>query len=198
MLIGRIARNENRYGSEGGNTRAEGISVQWHDLFLVHREALAMVASMLVEGPCSPAIILFNAEYRIKDSAIPQELRYANAVRMVVLTALTMPSLDLCAEGMELFPYRPIELAAFEVRIAALAFRERCAVFLRDVLGYSRRQTALLLNTDDSHVEDLLFFARKRLGLQGAACFDTVKLYFAKGGRLRSVWTTGEALLGCA
>ena len=47
---------------------------------------------------------------------------------------------------------------------AAAPWRERAVLFLREVLRYSRRDTALLLRISDGDVDQLLHYARQRSG----------------------------------
>lgn len=83
MFLGRIARNENRYDGENGNTRAEAISVQCHDLFLVHRDALAVLrqkaagpaGSGAVRHPNSPLHSGWNPTLLLDDGRVPARLR---------------------------------------------------------------------------------------------------------------------------
>lgn len=151
---------------------------KWRNLFAFHSEALSSVARILTDGPCSATVVLFNAEFKITDRDLPEEFRYRYAIRAVVLAALVIPSLEQCPDGFELFECGSADLAEFEARMAALPHRERCVVFLRDVLGYSKRDTGLLLGIADSQVDDSLYFGRNRLLLQGARTFERVKPHF--------------------
>ena len=170
----------NNSGDKNHRTESATAS-QWRDLFASHSEALSSVARILTQGPCSPAVILVNAESKISGTDIPATFRYRYAIRAVVLAALIMPSLEECPGGFELFDCGTADLAHFEDRMAALPYRERCVVFLRDVIGYSRRETALLLSTSDSQVDDLLYFGRKRLLLQGPVTIERVRSHFDTG-----------------
>ena len=167
-------RTEPHSNNEYGDLRA----AQWRDLFIVRKEALSSIARVLTEGPCSPAVVLFNAESKIQDRDIPREFRYRYAIRTVVLAALVMPSLEECPDGFELFDSSSADLAEFEGRIAVLPRLERCVVFLRDVLGYSKRETGLLLGVGDVQVEDSHYSGRNRLILQGGIALERVKPYF--------------------
>jgi hypothetical protein len=175
----------------------ELLARHWRSLFVFHNEALSSTARILTEGPCSPAVVLFNAEKKIADRDIPQEFRYRYAVRSVVLAALIMPSLEHCPDGFELFDSGSAELTKLEDRMAALPRRERCVVFLRDVLGYSRRETGLLMGIGDSQVDDSLYSGRNRLLLQGGVAFEEVKPYFDTHGSLAQHTKRG-ALPSCA
>src|SRR5580704_17825497 len=157
MLVPPVMLNGTRPEAGSEKHCSELLACQWRNLFVIHSEALSSTARILTEGPCSPAVVLFNAESKIADRDIPEEFRYRYAVRSVVLAALVMPSLEQCPDGFELFDCGSAELAELEARMAALPRRERCVVFLRDVLGYSKRETGLLLGIGDSQVDDSLY-----------------------------------------
>lgn len=165
---------------ETGSKReySESMARHWRDLFSCHKEALSSVARILTEGPCSPAVVLFNAEAKVKDMYVTEDFRFRYAIRAVVLAALVMPSLEQCPDGFELFDCRSADLIEFESRMAVLARPERCAVFLRDVLGYSKREAGLLLGIGDSRVDDLLHGGRNQLLCHGPVAFERVKRHF--------------------
>jgi hypothetical protein len=185
-----------RWASATATDNIDLICRQWHDLFFQHREPLSTVARILTEGPCSPAVILFNAESSIKSREVVEGFRYRYLIRAVVLAALVMPCLEECPDGFDFFDYATAELAYLENRLQALPHRERCVVFLRDVLEYSRRETALLLSTGDAQVDDLYYFGRNRLSIQGPVPLERVKPYFAASHPLSCNSTTDTALLG--
>jgi hypothetical protein len=176
--------------------RGELIAWLWRNLFVTYSESLSSVARILTEEPVSPKLVLFNAECKIKDRDIPEEFKYRYAVHTVVLAALVMHSLKDCPEGFELCDCTSAELAEFEVRMVTLPRRERCAVFLCDALGYSRRETGLLLSVGDSHVNDLLDSGRNRLLLQGRIAFEGVRRYFNPRGSFTHDYIEHGAYLG--
>jgi hypothetical protein len=179
MFMGYKIPDTKRWVSATATDNIDLIDRRWHDLFLHHREALSAVARILTDGPCSSAVILFNAESNIKSRQVVEGFRYQYLIRSVVLAALVMPCLEECPDGFDLFDCGTADLAYFEDRLQALPHRERCVVFLRDVLEYSRRDTALLLSTSDTQVDDLHYFGRNRLFFQGPALLERVKPYFA-------------------
>lgn len=198
MLITRIIPMEKRTEGNEKNRSRELLAHEWRDLFRLHGEALSSVARILTEGPCSPAVVLVNAEAKIKDRDIPDPFKFRYAIRTVALTALVIPSLEECADGVELFGCGTAELVEFESRMAALPRSERCVVFLRDVLGYSRRETALFLSIGDSRVDDLLHLGRNRLFLQGPVSFERVKRYFDASATFVQEHSTHGALANYA
>ena len=177
-------------------THGELISWLWRNLFVTHSEALSSVARILTEEPVSPKVVLFNAESKIKERDIPDEFKYRYAIHAVVLTALVVHALKECPDGFQLCDCSSGELADFEVRIVALPRRERCVVFLRDALGYSRRETGLLLSLGDSQVDDLLDSGRNLLLLHGRVAFEGVRRYFNPRGSLAHDYITHGAYLG--
>ena len=178
MLIPSVMPNGNQPEPRSRIGYRELVESQWRDLFTLRSEALSSVARILTEGPCSPSVVLFNAESKIKDRDITEGFRYRYAIRAVVLAALVIPSLEQCPDGFELFDGGPADLVTFECRMAALPRAERCVVFLRDVLGYTKRETGLLLGMADSQVDDSLHRGRNRLLLQGPLALERVKHHF--------------------
>ena len=181
MLTTASMRSGKRLEAESRRDYGASIASQWRELFASHKEALSSVARILTEGPCSPAVVLFNAEAKIKDMYVTADFRFKYAIRSVVLAALVMPSLEDCPDGFELFDCRSADLVEFESHMALLPRPERGAVFLRDVLGYSKREAGLLLGIGDSRVEDLLYSGRTQLLSQGQVAFERVKRYFDAG-----------------
>lgn len=177
-------------------TYGELIAWLWRNLFVTYSEALSSVARILTEEPVSPKLVLFAAESRINDRDIPEEFKYRYAIHSVVLAALVTHSLKNCPEGFTLCDCTSAELANFEVRMVTLPHRERCAVFLCDALGYSRRETGLLLSTGDSQVDDLLDSGRNRLPLEGRIALESVRHHFKAKGSVAHDYITHGAYLG--
>lgn len=198
MLITHFIPNGKRMESHNNGEFGQRTANQWRDLFTFHREALSSVARILTDGPCSPAVVLFNAESKIKDRDIAREFRFRYAIRAVVLAALIVPSLEQCPDGFELFECGSADLVEFENRMAALPRPERHVIFLREMLGYSKRETGLLLGIGDSRVDDLLYLGRNRLLLQGLIAFEGVKPYFDISGSSMREHTLGGTLLSYA
>jgi hypothetical protein len=198
MFIGNKISDAKHRISATTNDNIDSIDRRWHNLFLHHHEALSTIARILTEAPCSPAVILYNAEFNIKRREVSEQFRFRYSIRAVVLAALVMPSLEECPDGFELFNCGTADLACFEDRMRALPHRERCVVFLRDVLQYSRRDTALLLSTTDSRVDDSHYFGRNRLLLQGPVTLERVRRYFAASSPLSCGYTNDTTQLGYA
>lgn len=197
-MITRVIAMEKRTETSAKNPSRELLAQEWRDLFRSHGEALSSVARILTEGPCSPAVLLVNAEAKIKDRDIPNPFKFRYAIRTVALTALGIPPLEECADGFELFDSGSAELVEFESWMAALPRPERSVVFLREMLGYSRRETALFLSIGDSRVDDLLQLGRSRLLLQGPVPFDRVKRYFQASASFAQEPSTRGALVNYA
>ena len=179
MLSLGFLRKRARHSARHLEDKEGSIASQWREVFLRRRDSLSAVASILTDGPCSPAIVLIKAESKIQDRYVCVEFRYRFAIRAVVLAALEIPALNQCHDGIELFDCRMPELIHFRERMAALPITERRVVLLRDVLEYGRREISLLLNTSDTRVDELLCFGRKRLVLDGPAGVDCIKAHFA-------------------
>ena len=196
MFATTIMPNEKGTNPGGKADYHELMARQWRDLFVTHGEALSSVARILTEEPVAPKVVLFNANSKIKDRDIPDEYKYRYAIHTVVLAALVKPSLKQCPDEFQLCGCTSGELADLEIRMVTLPRRERCVVFLCDALGYSRRETSLLLSTGDQQVDDLLDSGRNRLLLQGRVAFERVRRFFNAAGSLAHDYITHGAYLG--
>jgi hypothetical protein len=145
--------------SQRGGSYAE----QWKKVFEQHRDALAAVAELLLDVPCSPSLILFNAEHKLREQAVPEEFRYTCALHQVALVALTTHLGDDSREGFEFFGCRMCELADLVTALKTIPLQERAVLFLREVLGYSRREIGIMLRVSDTGVEQLLLSSRLRI-----------------------------------
>jgi Sigma-70, region 4 len=183
MLAERSNPHHRYITGHGGSTTAD----QWRALFQRHRDALSAVASILTDQACSPSFVLFNAEFKLQDKAVAAEFQLRYAIRTVVLVSLGVRLLEGCPDGIELFDCKTRELMDFREMLEALPLQERAVLFLRDVLEYSRRETALLLKTSDSQIEDLLTTGRGRLLREGAVSIDRIRQHFAPQGTSRSL-----------
>ena len=154
-------------------------AAEWQDVFAEERNALSVIAQVLVEGPCSPAIVLFQAQVALEGRSVPVEFRYGSAIRTVVLEAVGMPRLNESAEGIELCNCEIPALLSFARQMGTLPVKERRALILRDVLGYCRRDTALLLKMSDWEVDEHAYQGRKRLELDEQTITERFRPLFA-------------------
>jgi hypothetical protein len=151
---------------------------EWRDLLAANRDALSAIASILIDGPCSPAIVLLNAQAALEGRSVSVVFCCRLAIRTVVSQALAIPPLDESADGIELYECEIAELRSFRELMRRLPLQERRVVLLRDLLRYGRRDTALLLNMSDLGVDDLLIAGRKRLELEGSLFLEYIRPYF--------------------
>ena len=137
----------------------------WSALFEEHHSELIEVAEILLYRNGSPEAILQTALAELDGTPFDKAFAKASATRAVVKAAIahnytgidswlvTAPSgtINDLLSGL-----RPLE---------ALPWAERATYFLRDVLRYSRRDSALLLGISDVNVDELNRFAKKRMGI---------------------------------
>ena len=161
-------------------THPQGSSVaeQWSALFEAHRDVLAAVAELLMDGPCSASLVLLNAERKLLEQTMPREFRYSYAIRTVALAALAMHVSDECLDGFDLFGCKIDQLACFVAELKSFPLLERAVLFFREVLRYSRHEIALLLHISDLEVDELILSIRARVLLKGTLPVDLIGWYF--------------------
>lgn len=165
-------------GATPVHQQASSVAEQWSILFGDHRDVLAAVAELLVDGPCSASLILLNAEQKLHEQAIAKEFRFPYAVRTVALAALEMQISDECPDGFDVFECKIYQLACFVTELKSIPLLERAVLFFQGVLGYSRREIGLLLHVGDLEVDELLLSARARDLFIGTLPIDRMGWYF--------------------
>lgn len=135
----------------------------WRALFREQREHLTEVAEMLLCQNDSPEQILQTALEELEGSPFCETFGSASAVRAVVKAAIAYDRchFDLTSAVAASESGRDGQLGPLPLKI--LPWAERAAYFLREVLRYSRRDSALLLGITDSTVEQLDRSARMRI-----------------------------------
>jgi hypothetical protein len=138
---------------------------KWRILFHERRAELSAVAETLLFRKISTEGILDTALMALEGSLFHEVFGPISALRAVVKAAI--------ASGCE------VRNSQFQVVSAnsmtdgllgglptgTLPWFEHAAYFLREVLHYSRRDTALLLGISDLNVDELNRFARRRMGV---------------------------------
>ncbi len=138
---------------------------KWRDLFQEQRVRLAQAARMLMCRQEDPNRILASALGELKDSRFDEVFGPAWAVREVVKATIARNQL---AEKQEIEPAMDevlLQSCLEPFPLEALPWLERAAYFLREVLHYARRDTALLLGLSDGNVDQLTRFAKKRIAI---------------------------------
>lgn len=128
----------------------------WQCLSDLDRERLSFAASVLVACESCAGKLLQEAREETQSAQVPPEFAYSFAMRVVVRLAIRHCQQPARAcEQEEMRESRRLPLQDHP-------WAERVAYFLGDVLGYSRRDAALLLGMCDAHVDQLSRMARKR------------------------------------
>lgn len=144
-------------------TRTQSQETKWQAFFQQERSTLMEIAEILLYRNGCPEDILQTALGESCSSPFYQPS--VTATRAIVKAAIahnyqfTDSWIATASSGpvpYELYGPLPLE---------ALPWAERAVYFLREVLGYSVRDTALLLGTSDSNVDQLNRLAAKRMGL---------------------------------
>jgi hypothetical protein len=148
-------------------TRAEHRPNQvdmWQTLFNEQRLALTVVAEMVLRCHVSPEQILSKALTALENSPLYENFGQVSATRAVVKAAIAhnREAANSSIESETLGPAKK-EFPGTS-HIGMLPWSERAVYFLRGVLGYSRRDTALLLGMSDANIDQLYKFAEKRIG----------------------------------
>ena len=137
----------------------------WSALFEEHHSQLAEVAEILLDRSGSPEQILQTAFAELEHHPLYEPFGPISAIRAVVKAAIAHNYTNIdswiltASSGSINYQY------AGPQSLETLPWAERAAYFLREVLHYSRRDTALLLGISDVNVDELSRFARKRMGI---------------------------------
>jgi DNA-directed RNA polymerase specialized sigma24 family protein len=71
-------------------------------------------------------------------------------------------------------------LADARLLLQLLPWPERAAYFLREILGYSRRDSSLLIGMSDAQVDQMLAIARRRIASFWGAGPDALKILYRR------------------
>lgn len=149
----------------GNNARSTHVenAERWNRFFEEQHAMLAFAAQTLLRhGPAEP--VLSEACTMLQGSTPRENYRQAFAMRTVVKVAISQNLQNPAAEKVIEINRHPSRDDFENHQIANLPWPERAVYFLRNILRYSRRDTALLLRTSDSNIDQLLRLAEKRIG----------------------------------
>lgn len=136
----------------------------WQAFFDEQRGELTLAARVLLRNRSSAETVLSQALEVLRDATPNETHRHAYAMRAIVKSAIAHNLKNMTPDKVvEISSYMREEDGGM-LRIGALPWPERAVYFLRDILRYSRRDTALLLKLSDSNVDQLLGFAQRRVG----------------------------------
>jgi hypothetical protein len=141
-----------------------GQAERWRTLFNTHRPTLRAVAEMLSDSSASPEQTLDEAAANLEGSSVRDPFAQVAAIRAVVKAAIAhnREAANSCIEA-EL-PGPAQHVFSGDSLVEMLPWRERAVHFLREVLHYSRRNTALLLGMSDADIDQIHELARRRIG----------------------------------
>jgi hypothetical protein len=151
-----------------GMTRETNREGMWTSLFEEQHSRLSEVAEVLLYRNVSPEHILEKALGDLESRPFPTAFGLVSATRAVVKATIAYNHSDTDSRVGVASSGQIINVHSGPLLLEALPWAERAVYFLRDVLRYSRRDTALLLGMSDDEVDQLNRFASKRLGVQVA------------------------------
>jgi hypothetical protein len=136
---------------------------RWRQFFSEQHTVLAFAARTILRQGQTESV-LSQALETLEGSMPSENYWHAFAMRTVVKAAISR-NLE------NSFSDKVVDISSYESRedfealqMAGLPWAERAVYFLRKVLRYSRRDTALLMRMSDANVDQLLMFAEKRIG----------------------------------
>jgi DNA-directed RNA polymerase specialized sigma24 family protein len=138
-------------------------SERWRQFFSEQHTVLAFAARTLLRQGQTESV-LAQALATLQGSTPSEDYWHAFAMRTVVKAAISRNLENPLSD-------KVVDISSYESReelealqMAGLPWAERAVYFLRKVLRYSRRDTALLMRMSDANVDQLLMFAEKRIG----------------------------------
>jgi hypothetical protein len=151
-----------------GMTRQTNKEGMWISLFEEQHSRLSEVAQMLLYRSVSPEPILEKALAELEGRPFRTAFGLISATRAVVKAAIAYNHRDTDSRVRVGSSGPVINVHSGPLPLEALPWAERAVYFLRDILRYSRRDTALLLGMSDGEVDQLNKFAGTRMGIQAA------------------------------
>ena len=144
-------------------TRATDHVGMWRTLFREEHSELAHAAEMTLYQRGSQEQILTTALTELEGRPFHEGFGLVSALRAVVKAAIAHNYQLLDPQIALTMPVSGNDGYEGAQSLEALPWAERAAYFLREVLHYSRRNTALLLGISDANVDQLTRLAEKRM-----------------------------------
>ena len=139
------------------------LSRTWPALFKEQRATLTAVVEMLLPSRVPPGEVLEQALISLEGSPLRDAFGQICAIRAVVKAAIAYKLKNAnCASEAEA-PVTPNHQFPRIPHVGMLPWPERAVYFLREVLRFSRRDTALLLGMSDANIDQLHKFAQRRI-----------------------------------
>ena len=159
---------------------------RWRTLFNTHRPTLTAVAEILSHSRVSPELILDEAAADLEGSSVRDPFARVSAIRAVVKAAIAH-NRDVANSRIEAEMRGPAQhVFSGGSLVGMLPWPERAVYLLREVLHYSRRNTALLLGMSDANIGQIYLLARKRISYSGNTSFPSLTDGSNMAGEIRS------------
>jgi hypothetical protein len=147
---------------------------RWRTLFNTHRPTLTAVAETLSHSCVSPEQVLDEAAADLEGLSVRYPFAQVSAIRAVVKAAIAHNREAANSRIEAELPDPAQHVFSGGSLVGMLPWRERAVYLLREVLHYSRRNTALLLRTSDANIDQIYLLARKRIGYSGNTSFSSL------------------------
>ena len=138
-------------------------SGRWPTLFNEQRATLTTVAEMLLPSRVASGQVLEQALISLEGSPLRETFGQLGAIRAVVKAAIAYKLKSANCAGEAEARVTPKHQFPRIPHIGMLPWPERAVYLLREVLRYSRRDTALLLGMSDANIDHLHKFAERRI-----------------------------------
>jgi hypothetical protein len=150
---------------------------KWDEALALHREQLRFYLNYLIQCDCSREL-LTEIEAEVRDRSIPDEFKFRFVLRMLIRKVVD--HLRECTQIGKMRHSRSLDSPDVNKNLPAL---ERLVYFVRDVLEYSKRDTALLIGITDAQADKLLSLARRRIDMYEGP--SALKIEAANGAYFR-------------
>lgn len=138
-------------------------SGRWTALFNEQRAMLTTVAEMLLLSHIASDQVLEQALTSLEGAPLRETFGQICAIRAVVKAAIAYKLKNANCSSEAEAPVTPRHQFSRIPHVGMLPWPERAVYFLREVLRYSRRDTALLLGMSDANIDRLHKFAGRRI-----------------------------------
>ena len=157
------------------NSEAE---ISWNESFALHREQLRFYLDYLIECECSDSI-LAGIEEELRGRPATEEPKFR-----LMATVLARRVIDHMRESGQITETMPARWRGTAMRFSR---SERLLCFLiyllRDILGFSTRDTSSLIGFKDADVEKILSATRKHIDMHEGP--SSLEIEFPTGSYLR-------------
>ena len=156
-------------------TRETNHGAMWRALFDEQKSQLTEIAEILLYRCGSPEQIVQSALTQLEHEPFYEPSAKVSSFRAVVKATIAYNYSIDNPETVLASRVSVSERNAGPLPLESLPWAERAVYFLREVLQYSRRDTALLLAISDANVDQLSRFAKKRIGIRADRPVNAVR-----------------------